>query len=122
MAAEGPRPPARPPARTLIIIIPFVLASFGSLVLSCGHRKRGGGKPRSGGAAHPQGQGQGQGYGHYNLWADAVLLGGTSWGKVPFSGKLKKYSFLASGPSYRRGARKMLPGAGLNDEIDNSEA
>ncbi len=60
-AAEARRPPARAYVDNYY---PFRARPFGlSCAFTCDHRKRGGGKPRSGGAAHHQGQGQGQGYG-----------------------------------------------------------
>ncbi len=54
-----------PPSRAYVDnYYPFCARLFWlSCAFICDHRKRGGGKPRSGGAAHPQGQGQGQGYG-----------------------------------------------------------
>ena len=61
-----------------------------------------------------------QGNDHYNLWADAVLPGETSWEKVTFSGKLDFKGFQASGASYRSRARKMLLRSGPNDLFVNS--
>ena len=57
----GPPPAARPPARTLIDIIPFVLASFGSLVLSYVTTASGGAaSPGLGGQRTPRGKGKGK--------------------------------------------------------------
>ncbi len=59
-----------------------MLASFGSLVLSYVTTASGGAaSPGLGGQRTPMGQGQGQGYGHYNLWANAALLGRDLLGK-----------------------------------------
>ena len=52
-----------------------------SCAFVCDHRKRRAASPGLWGQRTPRGKGKGQGYGHYNLWANAALLGRDLLGK-----------------------------------------
>ena len=100
-----------------------MLASFGSPVLSYATTASGGAaSPGLGGQRTPRGKGKGKDMGITTSGLTQYALAGPPGKKYLFPGKLEKWCFLASGPSYRRRARKMLPGSGLNDEIDPLEA
>ncbi len=90
-----------------------MLASFGSLVLSYA-------TTASGGQRTPRGKDKDMGITTSGL--TQYSLAGPPRKKCLFHGKLNKLRVLASGPSYRRRARKMLPGSGPNDEIVHLEA
>ena len=75
----------RPPARMLIDIIPFVLASFGSLVLSYVTTASGGAaSPGLGGQRTPRGKGKGKDMGITTYGLTRHSWGATSWEKVPY--------------------------------------